>query len=123
MIVAGGESAARILRIVIFHILSNVDVLRCLQDEVVTTMPDVSKIPSMKVLKELPYLVLFRALLLLSSIWYLVTNLGIQAVVIKEALRISASVTLRSPLMAHQGLSYKDVRRASFYLSFCHNFP
>ena len=24
--------------------------------------------------------------------------------------------------MALRGLSYKDVRRASFYLSFCHNF-
>ena len=61
MIVAGGESTARILRIAIFHILSNVDVLRRLQDEVVTAMPDVSKMLSMKVLKELPYLALLQS--------------------------------------------------------------
>ena len=77
MFVAGGESTARILRIAIFHILSNVDVLRRLQDEVVTAMPDVSKMSSIKALNELLYLVLFRALLLLSSIWYLTTNLRI----------------------------------------------
>ena len=57
IISAGGETTSRVLTIAVFHIWSNPSILRQLQEEVMTIMPETSKIPSVKALEELPYLV------------------------------------------------------------------
>ena len=57
VIAAGSETTSRVLTITMFYILSNKPVLKRLQDEIRTVMPDASKIPSTKTLQELPYLV------------------------------------------------------------------
>ncbi|KAL8696813.1 MAG: hypothetical protein Q9201_007466 [Fulgogasparrea decipioides] len=53
----GGETTARVLAIGIFYIVSNLTILRRLREEVDMVIPDASRIPSVKVLEKLPYLV------------------------------------------------------------------
>lgn len=57
VIVAGGESTARMLELGILYILTNPSVLARLQEEAAKAMPDISKTPSTKSLEEIPYLV------------------------------------------------------------------
>ncbi|KAL8869024.1 MAG: hypothetical protein Q9198_007995 [Flavoplaca austrocitrina] len=86
VVVAGGETSARILAYGIFYILTHPQVLRQMQHELDATMPDASKIPPIRVLEDLPYL----------------------TAVIKEALRISAIPTSRFPLTAPEELQYRS---------------
>ncbi|KAL8738347.1 MAG: hypothetical protein Q9181_000857 [Wetmoreana brouardii] len=86
VVTAGGETTARVLALGIFYIVSNPTILRRLRKEVDVVIPDASRVPSVKVLEELPYL----------------TN------VVKEILRMSAIVTSRLPLAAPNELKYKD---------------
>ncbi|KAF7952621.1 uncharacterized protein EAE97_002118 [Botrytis byssoidea] len=86
VISAAAEITSRALSITMFYILSEPQVLRRLRDEIDVAMPDYSVLPSAKSLEELPYLV----------------------ATVKEALRISAIITSRMPLMAHTELVYKN---------------
>ncbi len=58
MIGAGGETTSRVLAIAMFHILSNPDILKRLQEEIMTVMPNASEMPSGKALEESTYLVI-----------------------------------------------------------------
>ncbi|TGO68998.1 hypothetical protein BELL_0796g00030 [Botrytis elliptica] len=86
VISAAAETTSRALSITMFYILSDPQVLRRLRDEIDIAMPDYSILPSAKALEELPYLV----------------------ATVKEALRISAIITSRMPLMAHTELAYMN---------------
>ncbi|PQE05656.1 cytochrome P450 protein [Rutstroemia sp. NJR-2017a BBW] len=86
VISAAAETTSRALSITMFYLLSNRQILSQLQDEIQKAMPNSSNLPSWKELEELPYLV----------------------ATVKEALRISAMITSRMPLMAHTDLIYKD---------------
>lgn len=57
VIVAGGETTARMLESGIFYIVTTPSVLKRFQDEAVRIMPDVSKTPSAKALEEVSYVV------------------------------------------------------------------
>ena len=57
VIVAGGETTARMLELGVFYILTNSGVLKQLQEEAAKVMPDVSKTPSTKDLEQTAYLV------------------------------------------------------------------
>ena len=57
MIAAGGETTSRVLSVAFFHIISNPRVLRRLQEEITTVIPDATILPSAKTLEELIYLV------------------------------------------------------------------
>ena len=57
MISAGGETTSRVLSMALFHIVTNPQVLERLQKEVTLAMPDPTKIPTVKELEELTYLV------------------------------------------------------------------
>lgn len=54
---AGGETTARILQNAIFHLLANPEALAPLRKELSQVMPDIHATPSVKTLKELPWLV------------------------------------------------------------------
>ncbi|KAL8847166.1 MAG: hypothetical protein Q9221_007796, partial [Calogaya cf. arnoldii] len=56
VVVAGGETSARILAFGTFYILTNHHNLRQMQKELDAAMPDTSEIPPLKVLENLPYL-------------------------------------------------------------------
>ncbi|KAK6598717.1 cytochrome P450 [Botrytis cinerea] len=86
VISAAAETTSRALSIAMFYILSGRQILRRLRDEIDIAMPDYSISPSAKALEGLPYLV----------------------ATVKEALRISAIITSRMPLMAHTELAYKN---------------
>ncbi len=58
MVSAGGETTSRVLTMALFHIVSNTRVLERLQEEIMMVMPDATSSPSVKVLSELPYLVM-----------------------------------------------------------------
>ncbi|KAL8789277.1 MAG: hypothetical protein Q9213_001200 [Squamulea squamosa] len=85
VVVAGGETSARILAFGIFYIMSHLHVLRRLQIELDTAIPDASEIPPVRVLEDLTYL----------------------AAVVKESLRISAIPTSRFPLTTPGEMHYK----------------
>ena len=58
MLAAGGETTSRVLSTAFFHILSNPHVLRRLQEELMAVIPDATRLPSVKVLEDLIYLVI-----------------------------------------------------------------
>ncbi|KAL8690059.1 MAG: hypothetical protein Q9218_004412 [Villophora microphyllina] len=86
VVVAGGETTARILEMGIYYVLADSSVLNRLQEEVDEAISDRSKIPSVKTLEGLPFL----------------------DSVIKEMLRISALITSRLPMTTPNELVYKD---------------
>lgn len=88
VLVAGGETTARVITTATFHILENKDtVLRRLKEELSTVMVDPDMNVDMRVLEQLPWL----------------------TAVVKESLRITALVTSRLPLVSPQeSLRYGD---------------
>lgn len=56
MLFAGSETTARLLAHTIFHILDNPDILKKLKEEVLQAVDD-HKIPDLKILEKLPWLV------------------------------------------------------------------
>ncbi len=106
VVVAGGETTARMLELGIFYILDNPLVLQRFRDELSKVMPDVTKIPASKALEEVPYIVSQRPACLRVPVASMLTIL--QVAVVKEILRISAMVTSRLPLMAEEELRYGD---------------
>ncbi|KAL8713813.1 MAG: hypothetical protein Q9225_006701 [Loekoesia sp. 1 TL-2023] len=103
---AGGETSSRILALGVFYILTHPIILHRLQQEAECFMPDMSKTTSAKALEEAVYLVSRLQLLTLVLFWAFLNVF--KTAVVKEALRISAIVTSRLPLMAHDELRYKD---------------
>ena len=55
---AGGETTSRILAMAFFYIVSEPRVLKRLQGEIMMVMPDATRIPSVKALDALVYLVI-----------------------------------------------------------------
>ena len=54
---AGGETTSRTLSLAMFYIFSNTSVLDRLRTEILSVMPDMAEIPSVKEFEDLPYLV------------------------------------------------------------------
>ncbi|MCJ1244131.1 hypothetical protein MMC30_001329 [Trapelia coarctata] len=86
LITAGGDTTARMIKNAVFHLLANPEVLARLREEIIQVMPEIHSTPSVKTLKELPWL----------------------TAIIKETLRISAVLTSRLPLVLPNDLQYKD---------------
>jgi len=57
LITAGSDTVARILQNAIFHLVVNPEVLARLRTEIIQVMPEIYSTPSVKTLKELPWLV------------------------------------------------------------------
>lgn len=57
IITAGSDSVARILQNAMFHLVVNPEVLARLRTEIIQVMPEIYSTPSVKTLKELPWLV------------------------------------------------------------------
>ncbi|KAF4631314.1 hypothetical protein G7Y89_g6813 [Cudoniella acicularis] len=85
-ILAGSETTARILTSATYYVLANPHVLIRLKIELDNAIQDRSKIPSFQILRKLPWL----------------------TAVIKEALRISALLTSRLPLLAPNILQFAE---------------
>ncbi|KAL8800654.1 MAG: hypothetical protein Q9182_005024 [Xanthomendoza sp. 2 TL-2023] len=92
VIVAGGDTTARVMALGIFHLLANPRVLNRLQEELDAVMPAPSDMPPLKVLEDLAYLVHLDPKL---------------PSFIKESLRLAAFPTSRLPLTAPGALVYK----------------
>ncbi|KIW19962.1 hypothetical protein PV08_00537 [Exophiala spinifera] len=87
MVVAGGETTAKTLTNVMFHLLANPEWLARVRDEVDSVMPDREVLPHYGVFEQLPYL----------------------SACIKETLRISAPVTNRVQVLdAEHELVYNE---------------
>lgn len=106
VVVAGGETTARMLELGTFYILDSPLVLQRFKDELSKVMPDVAKIPSSKALEEVPYIVSQNPACSRVPVSSMLKIL--QVAVVKEILRISAMVTSRLPLMAEEELRYGD---------------
>jgi len=57
ILVAGSETTARVLTLIAYNLLAKEEVLARLMKELMKVMPDVHTVPSVKTLKELPWLV------------------------------------------------------------------
>lgn len=106
IIVAGGETTARVLATATFHIMANKErVVPRLLDELRSVMAEPSDTMSLKSAEQLPWLVSKKSP---NKLLYRVLT-RIQTAIIKESLRITALVTSRLPLVAPQDcLQYKD---------------
>lgn len=56
-VIAGGETASRTMTMAVYYLLTNVKALERLDEELLTVMPDVRVMPSLKSLETLPWLV------------------------------------------------------------------
>lgn len=87
MVVAGGETTAKVLSNTLFHLLANPDWKRQVLEELEKVMPDVNKLPTWNELEKLPVL----------------------TASIKETLRMSAPVTNRVQLLdSERPLTFGD---------------
>ncbi|KAL8963661.1 MAG: hypothetical protein Q9193_000105 [Seirophora villosa] len=78
VLVAGGETTARVLTTATYHLLANESPRQRLKDELATVMVEPDSQPPLKMLEQLPWL----------------------TAVVKESLRITALVTSRLPLVS-----------------------
>lgn len=62
MLFAGSETTARLLCHTVFHLLDNPDILRQIREEVLKAVGDSKRIPDLRTLEKLPWLVSLRTL-------------------------------------------------------------
>lgn len=109
VLVAGGETTARVLTTATYHLLANPETaLLKLKEELTFIMPDPDTQVDVKTLEQLPWLVSPRFPHTGNS-RDLLTRFTVQTAVVKESLRITALVTSRLPLVSPQEpLTYGD---------------
>ena len=99
VLVAGGETTARVLTTATYHVLANREtVLQRLKDELTVTMRDPDTQVDLRTLEQLPWLVSPKFI----SDRHMEVLRILQTAVIKESLRITALVTSRLPLVSPQ---------------------
>lgn len=86
IVIAGAETTSRTLTVAVYYLLTHFKTLERLEQELMTAMPDVRVMPSMRSLETLPWL----------------------TVVIKKSLRLSSAVTSKAPLVAPGELKFLD---------------
>ena len=111
LVLAGGDTSAKVLTALTYHLLSNPDILQRLKKELVEAMPDPNVSMSGAKLEQLPYLVsiLVRAKNYLEGSDWGKTNTKIKKAVITEGIRIASISTSRLSRSAPtETLRYKD---------------
>ena len=104
---AGGETGSRLLSHTVYHLLCNPEVLKKVKKEVLEGAGDSKKLPDVKVLENLPWLVRsffnWRQVPVSAQ-----TDHRLQAASVRESLRLRAATTSRLPLVSDKELEYKE---------------
>lgn len=108
MVVAGGETTAKVLTNLVFHLLANPPMLDRVKQELAEAMPDPGVLADWRVLEKKTFLVSI-VMLFATSVLAWANGHGLKNAVINESLRISAVVTNRLQLIApDEALQYED---------------